>query len=184
MKRCQLQSKTETFQTRKLSKKPTSIKGVGFFNHMRAVIQRVAKAHVKVDNVTIGVIGTGLLVFLGVENKDTVEDIEWLAAKIPLLRIFEDDEERMNRSVMDIDGDILVISQFTVYGNMRKGTRPSFNHAAKPEKGESDYESFVDCLSRNIGKPVPTGKFGADMQIETINDGPVTLILDTKNKRF
>ena len=90
----------------------------------------------------------------------------------------------MNRSVLDIAGNILVISQFTLYGNMRKGTRPSFNHAASPEKGKADYESFLDCLSKYIEKPVPTGKFGAYMQIEAIHDGPVTLILDTKNKRF
>jgi D-tyrosyl-tRNA(Tyr) deacylase len=151
---------------------------------MRAVIQRVSKAAVKVDDVTIGTIGIGLLVFLGVEKKDTTEDIEWLAAKIPSLRVFEDDGGRMNRSVLDITGNILVISQFTLYGNMRKGTRPSFNHAANPEKGKADYESFVDCLSKYIEKPVQTGKFGAYMQIEAIHDGPVTLILDTKNKIF
>lgn len=127
---------------------------------MRAVIQRVSKANVRVNDVTTGTIGIGLLVFLGVEKEDTTKDIEWLAAKIPSLRVFEDEEGRMNRSVLDIDGDILVISQFTLYGNMRKGSRPSFNHAANPEKGELDYESFVDCLSKYIGKPVPTGNFG------------------------
>ena len=151
---------------------------------MRAVIQRVSKATVRVNDVTTGTIGMGLLVFLGVEKGDTTEDIEWLAAKIPSLRVFEDDGGRMNQSVLDIDGDILVISQFTLFGNMRKGTRPSFNHAANPEKGKSDYESFVDCLSKYMGKPVPTGNFGSHMHVEAHNDGPVTLILDTKNKRF
>lgn len=151
---------------------------------MRAVVQRVSKAAVEADGAMTGKIGPGLLVFVGVEETDTPDDTEWLAAKIPVLRIFEDDGGRMNRSVMDIGGEILAISQFTLYGNVRKGTRPSFNHAANPEKGKADYEAFVKSLSRHLGKPVPTGVFGVHMSIEAHNDGPVTLFLDTRNKKL
>ena len=151
---------------------------------MRAVIQRVAKASVKVDGEVTGAIGPGLLVFLGVEEADGPEDTEWLACKIPSLRVFEDEDNRMNRSVLDTAGEILTISQFTLYGNVRKGTRPSFNHAAGPEKGNALYEAFVENLARHLGKSVQTGIFGAHMQIDALNDGPVTLVIDTKNKKF
>ena len=151
---------------------------------MRAVIQRVTKASVRVDGEITGAIGRGLLIFLGVEEADDPEDAEWLAGNIPSLRVFEDKDNRMNRSVLDIAGEILAISQFTLYGNVRKGTRPSFNHAACPEKGNALYEAFVKSLARHLGKPVQTGIFGAYKQIEALNDGPVTLIIDTKNKKF
>ena len=125
-----------------------------------------------------------MLVFLGVEEADGPEDTKWLASKIPSLRVFEDEDNRMNRSVLDTAGEILTISQFTLYGNVRKGTRPSFNHAACPEKGNALYEAFVENLAQHLGKSVKTGIFGAHMQIEALNDGPVTLVIDTKNKKF
>ena len=149
---------------------------------MRAVIQRVKSARVFSDGKETGFIGRGLLVFLGIEGIDTTEDMEWLSAKIPKLRCFEDDAGRMNRNLGDIDGEVMVISQFTLYGSLRKGSRPSFNRAAAPEHAIPLYEAFVDILSSHLGKPVPTGIFGAYMEIEAHNDGPVTLILDTRNK--
>jgi len=151
---------------------------------MRAVVQRVTQASVKVDGDTTGTISTGLLIFVGVEAGDSAQDTEWMAAKIPALRIFEDEEGRMNRSVLDIGGDILAISQFTLFGNVRKGTRPSFNHAAPPEIGHTLYNELVERLSYHLGKKVPTGIFGADMQVEAHNDGPVTLFIDTRNKKL
>ncbi len=131
-----------------------------------------------------GEIDRGLLLFIGIDAEDELEDINWLAEKVPKIRIFEDDEGKMNLSVSDIDGQILAISQFTLHGNLRKGTRPSFNRAAAPDKGKAMYEAFVERLSNLTGKPVPTGIFGAHMDIEAHNDGPVTLILDSKDKRF
>ena len=151
---------------------------------MRAVVQRVSQASVTVDGQVSGSIGPGLLVFVGVDADDSPQDTQWLAAKIPALRIFEDDQGRMNRSVVDTGGDILAISQFTLYGNVRKGTRPSFNHAAPPEKGQAGYEAFVEALSDHLGKPVPTGVFGAHMEVQAHNDGPVTLFIDTHNKKL
>ena len=151
---------------------------------MRAVIQRVDKASATVKSEVTGSIGAGLLLFLGVEADDTLEDLEWLAAKIPALRVFEDEEGRMNRSLTDTDGDILAISQFTLFGNVRKGTRPSFNKSAPPEKAREYYEKFVESLSRHLAKPVPTGVFGAHMQIKALNNGPVTLFIDTRNKKL
>lgn len=131
-----------------------------------------------------GEIDRGLLLFIGIDAEDELEDINWLAEKVPKIRIFEDDEGKMNLSVSDIDGQILAISQFTLHGNLRKGTRPSFNRAAAPDKGKAMYEAFVERLSNLTGKPVPTGIFGAHMDIEAHNDGPVTLILDSKDKRL
>lgn len=151
---------------------------------MRAVIQRVSRARVTVNQSVTGEIQRGLLVFLGVESSDTTEDIDWLARKIPQIRIFEDAEEQMNLSVEDIGGGILLISQFTLYGNLRKGTRPSFNRAAPPEFAVPLYEQFHAALEQTLGQPIPTGVFGAHMDIEAVNDGPVTLILDTRDKRF
>ena len=151
---------------------------------MRIVLQRVSQAAVTVDNQVTGSIGQGLLVFVGVGQDDEHADIDWLVDKLPRIRIFEDDDGKMNRSLDDIGGEVLAISQFTLHGNLRKGTRPSFNRAASPDKGREFYDQFVQKLSARIGKPVPTGVFGAHMDIEAHNDGPVTLILDTKDKKF
>lgn len=151
---------------------------------MRLVIQRVSEAACTVDKQVTGKIGKGLLVFIGVDADDELEDMKWLAEKLPRIRLFEDDEGKMNRSLEDIDGEVLAISQFTLHGNLRKGTRPSFNRSAGQEKGKQFYEDFVALLSQIIEKPVPTGIFGAHMDIEAHNDGPVTLILDSKNKKF
>lgn len=151
---------------------------------MRAVIQRVSEASVSIDGKLKGAISHGLLVFLGIESEDGTEDLVWLSGKIPQIRIFPDEAGLMNRALTDIDGEILLISQFTLYGNLRKGARPSFNRAAPPEIAMPLYEEFVRALSTALGKPIVTGEFGAMMKIQALNDGPVTLFLDTKNKKF
>jgi len=151
---------------------------------MRAVLQRVSRAEVRVDGKTVGRIGPGLLVFIGVERADTTGDMEWLAGKVPVIRCFEDENGRMNRSLQELGLEVMVISQFTLYGSLRKGTRPSFNRAADPDMAVPMYEGFVSHLSRLIGKEVATGTFGAEMHITADNDGPVTLVLDTRNKEF
>ena len=149
---------------------------------MRAVIQRVSRSKVTVGDKVTGQTGPGLLVFLGIERLDTAADMEWLADKIPVIRCFEDDDGRMNRSLIELGFEVMVISQFTLFGSLRKGTRPSFNRAAAPEMAIPLYEAFVERLSARIGKAVATGVFGAEMHIEAHNDGPVTLVLDTRNK--
>lgn len=151
---------------------------------MRAVIQRVSEASVSIDGKLKGAISHGLLVFLGIESEDGTEDLVWLSGKIPQIRIFPDEAGLMNRALTDIDGEILLISQFTLYGNLRKGARPSFNRAAPPEIAMPLYEEFVRALSTALGKPIVTGEFGAMMKIQALNDGPVTLFLDTKNKKL
>lgn len=151
---------------------------------MRAVIQRVSQASVVVDDVTVGAIHAGILIFLGVGKEDRVEDIKWLVGRIAKLRIFEDEPGRMNHSLLDIDGDALVISQFTLFGSLKKGNRPSFNRAALPDQAVLLYEQFVHELSVVLGKPVPTGCFGEQMDIAAHNDGPVTLVIDTKERNF
>ncbi len=151
---------------------------------MRAVIQRVSEASVSIDGEIRGAIGLGLLVFLGIESEDGKDDLVWLSGKIPQIRLFPDEAGRMNRALTDIDGEILLISQFTLFGNLRKGARPSFNRAAPPEIAVPLYEEFVRAISTALGKPVVTGEFGAMMKIQALNDGPVTLFLDTKNKKF
>lgn len=151
---------------------------------MRLVIQRVSGAEVRVGGQPVGAIGPGLLLFLGIEKVDTREDADWLAAKVPVIRCFEDGEGRMNRSVSEIEGEILVISQFTLFGSLRKGTRPSFNRAALPEQAIPLYEYFTERLEALTGRPVPTGVFGAEMRIEAHNDGPVTLVIDSRNREF
>lgn len=151
---------------------------------MRAVVQRVSRASVSVDGTVTGQIEAGLLVFLGIEGEDTMQDAEWLAQKLPHIRIFDDEEGRMNRSLADIGGQILLISQFTLFGTLKKGTRPSFNRAAPPPVSIPLYESFHRELERVLAKPVPRGVFGAYMKIQAENDGPVTLIIDTRNKTF
>jgi D-tyrosyl-tRNA(Tyr) deacylase len=146
---------------------------------MRAVIQRVSRASVTIDGEIVGSIGPGLLVLLGITHADTTEQARWLAEKIVNLRIFNDDDGKMNRSVADIDGSLLVVSQFTLYGDAQKGRRPSFIGAARPEYATALYEQFIVTLLEQ-GVPVQTGRFGAMMQVELVNDGPVTLIVETE----
>jgi len=149
---------------------------------MRAVIQRVLNASVSVDQKEVSRINKGLLILLGVDITDSEDDLLWLVQKIAGLRIFSDHDDKMNLSVRDIDGEVLVVSQFTLFGAAKKGNRPSFLRAAKPDKGEKDYLKFVDELQELIEKPIQKGVFGADMKVDLCNDGPVTLIIDTKNK--
>jgi D-tyrosyl-tRNA(Tyr) deacylase len=147
---------------------------------MRAVIQRVSSARVSVDGTVVGEIGRGLLVLLGVGHDDTDEDAQWLAGKTSALRVFEDCEGKMNLSVVDAGGHVLVVSQFTLLASTRKGTRPSFNDAARPEVAVPLYEAFNRHVSAVLGRPVATGRFGAMMQVDLTNDGPVTLVIDSK----
>jgi D-tyrosyl-tRNA(Tyr) deacylase len=149
---------------------------------MRAVIQRVTEARVVIAGVSKGAIQTGLLVLLGVEESDTAEDIAWLCGKIVRLRVFRDDAGLMNRSVQENGGGILVVSQFTLFASTKKGNRPSYSRAAPPEKAVPLYEQFVRQLEQDLGKPVPTGEFGADMQVSLVNDGPVTILINSKNR--
>ena len=149
---------------------------------MRVVIQRVKEASVTVANEIIGSIEGGLMVLVGIENADTKDDIEWLANKITGMRIFDDTEGVMNLSIKETGGDILLISQFTLHASTKKGNRPSYIAAAKPDVAIPLYESFIQQLNKDLGKPVETGKFGADMKVALVNDGPVTIIVDSKNK--
>jgi D-tyrosyl-tRNA(Tyr) deacylase len=149
---------------------------------MRAVIQRVSEASVKVDGNICGAIGKGLLVFFGIEDADSQEDIEWLSNKIIQLRIFEDTVGVMNISLNDIQGDILLVSQFTLHASTKKGNRPSYIRASKPEIAEPMYESMINQLEKDLGKKISCGIFGADMKVSLLNDGPVTIIIDSKNK--
>jgi D-tyrosyl-tRNA(Tyr) deacylase len=149
---------------------------------MRAVIQRVLAASVKINDGIKSQIGPGLLVLLGIEDADTDQDIAWLCGKIVRLRIFGDAEGVMNLAVTDLKGEILVVSQFTLHASTKKGNRPSYIKAARPEFATPLYEEFIKQLSLELGKPVETGEFGAAMQVSLINDGPVTIIIDTKNK--
>ena len=149
---------------------------------MRAVIQRVSKASVTVDGNVTGEINTGLVVLLGIEDADTHEDIQWLSAKIVNLRIFNDEDSVMNKSVMEVGGDILLISQFTLHASTKKGNRPSYIKASKPEFAIPKYETMITQLEKDLGKKIQTGIFGADMKVELLNDGPVTIIIDTRNK--
>ncbi|MEM8764816.1 MAG: D-aminoacyl-tRNA deacylase [Bacteroidota bacterium] len=149
---------------------------------MRAVIQRVKHAHIKVDGATVADIGVGFLVLLGIETMDNAEDITWLAKKISNLRVFGDEEGAMNRSLLDVDGEVIVVSQFTLHALTKKGNRPSFIKAARPEQAEPQYLDFVKALEIHLGKKVQTGIFGADMKVTLLNDGPVTIFMDTKNR--
>lgn len=149
---------------------------------MKAVAQRVAHASVTIDGAVHAAIGPGLLVLIGIHKYDTPEDIAWMSRKIASLRVFEDAQGRMNQSLADIDGEFLVISQFTLIASNKKGNRPSFNDAAPPAKGEADYEAVCQTLSELTGKPVKTGVFAADMKVDLRNDGPVTLLFDTRHK--
>lgn len=149
---------------------------------MRAVIQRVKSSRVTVASEVTGEIGPGLLVLLGVAQTDTEADAQWLAEKICALRIFEDDAGKMNRSVVDIAGGVLVVSQFTLFASTRKGTRPSFNDAAKPDLAIPLYEAFNRLATAALGRPVATGRFAATMDVALVNDGPVTIVIDTKTR--
>lgn len=149
---------------------------------MRTVIQRVKKASVSVDGKAVSTIGQGLLLLLGIEVTDAEEDIQWLCHKVLGLRIFDDEEGVMNRSIKDIDGEIIVVSQFTLMASYKKGNRPSWIRAAGHEHAVPMYERFLEVLSEGLGKQVGKGVFGAEMQVELINDGPVTICMDTKNK--
>jgi D-aminoacyl-tRNA deacylase len=150
---------------------------------MRAVIQRVTRASVKIQHEIVSQIGRGLLVFLGIETADSRDDIVWLAGKIARLRVFSDENGAMNLSVQNIAGDLLIVSQFTLLASTRKGNRPSFGGAAAPEQANQLYEEFCEQLETEVAEPVARGIFGADMQIELVNDGPVTICLDTKRKQ-
>ena len=149
---------------------------------MRIVIQRVTEASVAVDGTIIGSIGTGLLVLVGIEEVDTKQDIEWLSGKLVNLRIFEDELGVMNKSVLDVEGEILVVSQFTLHASTKKGNRPSYIRAAKPDFAIPMYEAFVAQVERDLNKKVQTGKFGAAMKVALLNDGPVTICMDSQNK--
>ena len=149
---------------------------------MKAVVQRVSKASVTVEGKIISNIGEGLLILVGIENQDNENDMEWLSRKILNLRIFNDKNGIMNNSLIDHGGDVIVVSQFTLHASTKKGNRPSYLKAAKPEIAIPIYEAFVLQLERDLGKKVGTGIFGADMKVDLMNDGPVTIIIDTKNK--
>ncbi len=149
---------------------------------MKAVLQRVTSASVVVDGQEVAAIGGGLLVLLGIEEADTQEDIDWLAVKIINLRIFNDSDNIMNLSVKDVDGEVLTVSQFTLHASTKKGNRPSYIKAAKPEISIPLYENFIRTFERLFGKKIQTGRFGADMKVSLLNDGPVTIIIDTKEK--
>jgi D-tyrosyl-tRNA(Tyr) deacylase len=149
---------------------------------MRTVIQRVSEARVVIDGAIAGGIGHGLLVLLAVEETDTTEDIEWLSGKIARLRVFDDEAGLMNRSIQDIGGEILVVSQFTLFASTKKGNRPSFSRSARPEVAVPLYEKFVARLTEDLGKPVQTGRFGAHMLVSLTNEGPVTIIIDSKSR--
>ena len=149
---------------------------------MRAVIQRVSKASVTIDNQLKSSIGKGLLVLLGICEEDSEEDVNWLVHKLIGLRVFDDDNGVMNRSVSDVDGEVLVVSQFTLYASYKKGNRPSWFRAGSHEHSIPLYEAFCRQISEALGKTVGTGEFGANMQVELLNDGPVTICMDTKNK--
>jgi len=147
---------------------------------MRAVIQRVAEAKVSIDGVVKGAIQNGLAVLLAVEEADTAEDIEWLSGKIVRLRVFDDENGVMNRSVQDVQGGILLVSQFTLFASTKKGNRPSYSRAARPEIAVPLYQQFIARLAQDLGKPVETGDFGAEMRVSLTNYGPVTIIIDSK----
>lgn len=149
---------------------------------MKVVIQRVAKSSVTIDGELKSSIGRGLLVLVGIEDADTIEDITWLSSKIINLRIFNDENDVMNLSLKDIDAELLLISQFTLQASTKKGNRPSYLKASKPEIAIPLYEKMIDQLESDLGKPIQTGQFGTDMKVELLNDGPVTIIIDTKNR--
>jgi D-tyrosyl-tRNA(Tyr) deacylase len=149
---------------------------------MRAVLQRVKRASVTVEGNITGAIEEGLLVLLGIEEADTLEDMNWLSSKLVNLRIFNDEQGVMNRSLLEVGGGLLLVSQFTLFAATKKGNRPSYSRAAPPAIALPIYEKMIELLSAELGKPIQTGVFGADMKVELLNDGPVTIVIDTKNK--
>lgn len=149
---------------------------------MRLVIQRTKETSVTIDGVVKSAIGCGMMILVGVEHEDTADDVEWLVKKVLNLRIFDDENGVMNRSVLDVGGEILVVSQFTLHASTRKGNRPSYIRAARPEVAIPLYRLFIDSLNRSLQKPAGEGEFGADMKVALINDGPVTIIIDSKLK--
>ena len=149
---------------------------------MRTVVQRVRHASVTIDEQCVASIGQGMLLLVGFEDTDEPNDLEWMAQKVANLRIFDDANGVMNRSVKDVDGELLVVSQFTLYASVKKGNRPSYIRAAKPDVAIPLYESFCETMSLQAGREVKTGVFGADMKVSLLNDGPVTIVIDTKNK--
>ena len=146
---------------------------------MRAIIQRVSEASVSIEGKVSGQIGPGLLVFLGIVEGDSQQEADWLVAKITRMRIFADDERKMNRCLEDVDGELLVVSQFTLHASTRKGNRPSFIKAARPDTAIPLYQAFIQAAERDTGKTCATGEFGADMKVTLVNDGPVTIMIDT-----
>ncbi len=151
---------------------------------MRLVIQRVTEASVKVDGEIVGAIQNGLMILVGIEDADNQEDVEWLAGKASNLRIFDDMDGVMNLSVKEVQGDILLISQFTLHASTKKGNRPSYINASKPPIAIPLYEAMIQQLEKEMGKPIQTGRFGADMKVSLLNNGPVTIVMDSKNKDF
>lgn len=149
---------------------------------MRVVVQKVTQASVVIENQTVASINKGLLVLVGIEDSDTNDDIAWLSAKIVNLRVFDDDKGVMNLSVKEVEGEVLIVSQFTLHASTKKGNRPSYIRAARPEVAIPIYEAFIKHTETLLGKPIPTGQFGAMMQVSLCNDGPVTILIDTKNK--
>ena len=149
---------------------------------MRVVLQRVTNASVSIENKINAEIGLGLLLLVGIEADDTSEDIEWLCRKIVNMRIFNDEDEVMNNSLLDVKGDAIIVSQFTLHASTKKGNRPSYIKAAKPDMAIPLYEEFITSFEKQLGKKVGTGKFGADMKVQLLNDGPVTILMDSKNK--
>ena len=149
---------------------------------MRVVLQRVSEASVEISETIVAKIGCGLVILLGIEPEDTVDDIKWLSAKISKLRIFSDAEELMNKSILDCKGEVILVSQFTLFASTKKGNRPGFTRSAKPDVAIPLYQSFIKQLESDLGKSIQTGEFGADMKVSLVNDGPVTITIDTKNK--
>lgn len=149
---------------------------------MRVILQRVSEASVIIQSQKVAEIGDGYLILLGIENEDSLEDIKWLSGKIARLRIFSDDEGLMNKSIQDVNGDVIVVSQFTLFASTKKGNRPSYIRSARPDVAIPLYEQFVQQLENDLGRRVQTGEFGANMQVELINDGPVTISIDSKKK--
>lgn len=149
---------------------------------MKVVIQRVSHASVTIEGEKVSEIQSGLLILVGFEDSDTAEDIQWLSAKIANLRIFGDENDVMNLSVKDVDGDVIIVSQFTLHASTKKGNRPSYIKASKPDVAIPLYENFINQMEADLGKKVQTGRFGADMKVTLLNDGPVTIVIDTKNK--
>ncbi len=149
---------------------------------MRAVIQRVSEASVEINNKLVAEINKGFLILLGIEIDDTLEDVIWLSNKISQLRIFSDEDGKMNNSIIEVDGNAIVVSQFTLHAKTKRGNRPSYIKAAKAQQAIPLYEEFIENLSNTLGKKIQSGEFGADMKVILLNDGPVTIIIDTKNK--